>query len=51
VWELIYAVVAIRRRNPHFGCCKIAEQPIASAFGINLSRYRPPESPGTFRTG
>jgi putative transposase len=34
---LIDAVVEMKRRNPHFGCRKIAEQ-IASAFGIDINR-------------
>jgi len=48
--ELIAAVVEMKRRNPCFGCRKIAEQ-IASAFGIEINkdvvrrilmrRYRP----------
>ena len=35
--ELIYAVVAMKRRNPRFGCRKIAEQ-ISSAFGIEINK-------------
>jgi len=35
--ELIDAVVEMKRRNPHFGCRKIAEQ-IASAFGIDINK-------------
>src|SRR5271170_398433 len=35
--ELIDTVVEIKRRNPRFGCRKIAEQ-ISSAFGIELKR-------------
>src|SRR5215470_8951935 len=35
--ELIDAVVEMKRRNPHFGCPKIAEQ-IASAFGISINK-------------
>jgi len=35
--ELVNAVVEMKRRNPHFGCRKIAEQ-IASAFGIDLNK-------------
>jgi putative transposase len=34
--ELIDAVVEMKRRNPYFGCRKIAEQ-ISSAFGIALN--------------
>jgi len=35
--ELIRAVVEMKRRNPRFGCRKIAEQ-ISMAFGIELHR-------------
>jgi len=35
--ELIDAVVEMKRRNPYFGCRKIAEQ-ISSAFGIALNK-------------
>jgi putative transposase len=35
--ELIDAVVEMQRRNPYFGCRKIAEQ-ISSAFGIELNK-------------
>jgi putative transposase len=35
--ELIDAVVEMKRRNPYFGCRKIAEQ-ITSAFGIELNK-------------
>jgi putative transposase len=35
--ELIDAVVEMKRRNPHFGCRKIAEQ-IASAFGVDINK-------------
>jgi len=35
--ELIDAVVEMKRRNPYFGCRKIAEQ-ISSAFGIELNK-------------
>jgi len=35
--ELIDAVVEMKRRNPYFGCPKIAEQ-ISSAFGIALNK-------------
>jgi putative transposase len=35
--ELIEAVVEMKRRNPYFGCRKIAEQ-ISSAFGIDLNK-------------
>ena len=35
--ELIAAVVEMKRRNPSFGCRKIAEQ-ISSAFGIELNK-------------
>ena len=35
--ELIDAVVEMKRRNPHFGCRKIAEQ-IFSAFGIDINK-------------
>jgi putative transposase len=35
--ELIGAVVAMKRRNPYFGCRKIAEQ-ISSAFGLQLNK-------------
>jgi len=53
--ELIQAVVEMKRRNPHFGCRKIAEQ-ISSAFGIEINKdvvrriliqcYRPAPSGG-----
>jgi hypothetical protein len=33
--ELIDTVVEMKRRNPRFGCRKIAEQ-ISSAFGIEI---------------
>jgi putative transposase len=35
--ELVDAVVEMKRRNPYFGCRKIAEQ-ISSAFGIDLNK-------------
>jgi putative transposase len=35
--ELIDAVVEMKRRNPYFGCRKIAEQ-ISNAFGIELDK-------------
>jgi putative transposase len=35
--ELIDAVVEMKRRNPHFGCRKTAEQ-ISNAFGIELNK-------------
>jgi putative transposase len=35
--ELIVAVVEMKRRNPKFGCPKIAEQ-IAYAFGIEVNK-------------
>lgn len=35
--ELIAAVVEMKRRNPRFGCRKIAEQ-ISSAFGIEINK-------------
>ena len=35
--ELIDAVVEMKRRNPYFGCRKIAEQ-ISNAFGIELNK-------------
>jgi len=35
--ELIEAVVEMKRRNPYFGCRKIAEQ-ISSPFGIDLNK-------------
>jgi putative transposase len=35
--ELVDAVVEMKRRNPYFGCRKIAEQ-ISSAFGIELNK-------------
>jgi hypothetical protein len=35
--ELIDAVVEMKRRNPYFGCRKIAEQ-ISSAFGIEINK-------------
>jgi len=35
--ELIRAVVELKRRNPRFGCRKIAEQ-ISMAFGIELNK-------------
>lgn len=35
--ELIDAVVEMKRRNPYFGCRKIAEQ-ISSAFGLEINK-------------
>src|ERR1019366_10640871 len=35
--EMIDAVVEMKRRNPRFGCRKIAEQ-ISSAFGIEINK-------------
>jgi hypothetical protein len=35
--KLIDAVVEMKRRNPHFGCRKIAEQ-IVSALGIDINK-------------
>ena len=35
--ELIQAIVELKRRNPRFGCRRIAQQ-IAKAFGINLDK-------------
>src|ERR1700687_4779273 len=35
--ELIDAVIEMKRRNPRFGCRKIAEQ-ISSAFGIEINK-------------
>src|SRR6202158_4488216 len=35
--ELIDAVVEMKRRNPHFGCRKIAEQ-MSSAFAIEINK-------------
>jgi putative transposase len=35
--ELIEAVVEMKRRNPYFGCRKIAEQ-MTSAFGLELNK-------------
>ena len=35
--ELIAAVVEMKRRNPRFGCRKIAEQ-IAHTFGIQIDK-------------
>ena len=35
--ELIDAVVEMKRRNPYFGCRKIAEQ-VSNAFGIELNK-------------
>src|ERR1039457_1071450 len=35
--ELIDAVVEMKRRNPRFGCRKIAEQ-LSSAFGIEINK-------------
>jgi len=53
--ELIDAVVELKRRNPYFGCRKIAEQ-ITNAFGIDVNKdvvrrilvryYRPRPSGG-----
>ena len=51
--ELIAAIVAMKRRNPRFGCMRIAQQ-IAHAFGIEIDKdvvrrilarhYRPGDS-------
>ena len=35
--ELIAAIVAMKRRNPKFGCVRIAQQ-ISRAFGIDLDK-------------
>ena len=35
--ELIAAIVETKRRNPHFGCMRIAQQ-ISSAFGIAIDK-------------
>jgi len=35
--ELIAANVEMKRRNPHFGCMRIAQQ-ISSAFGIAIDK-------------
>jgi len=35
--ELIAAIVAMKRRNPRFGCVRIAQQ-IAHAFGIEIDK-------------
>jgi putative transposase len=52
--ELIAAIVELKRRNPRFGCARIAEQ-IAHAFGVNidkdvvrrvLEKYFRPNGPG-----
>ncbi len=51
--ELIAAIVALKRRNPHFGCVRIAQQ-ITRAFGVEVDKdvvrrvlarhYRPGDS-------
>src|SRR5437870_6845500 len=35
--ELIDAVVEMKRRNPTWGCCRIAQQ-IALAFGVDIDK-------------
>jgi len=35
--ELIAAIIALKRRNPHFGCVRIAQQ-IARAFGVEIDK-------------
>ena len=51
--ELIAAIIALKRRNPHFGCVRIAQQ-ITRAFGVEIDKdvvrrvlakhYRPGDS-------
>ena len=51
--ELIAAIIALKRRNPRFGCVRIAQQ-IARAFGVKIDEdvvrrvlakhYRPGDS-------
>ena len=51
--EVIAAIVALKRRNPHFGCVRIAQQ-ITRAFGVEIDKdvvrrvlakhYRPGDS-------
>jgi putative transposase len=36
--ELIAAMIAIKRRNPRFGCVHIAQQ-ISRTFGVQLDKY------------
>ena len=35
--ELIHAIVELKRRNPRFGCLRIAQQ-IAKAFGVDINK-------------
>jgi putative transposase len=35
--ELIAAIIALKRRNPHFGCVRIAQQ-ITRAFGVEIDK-------------
>jgi hypothetical protein len=35
--ELIAAIVALKRRNPHFGCVRIAQQ-ITQALGVEIDK-------------
>ncbi|MGB5670703.1 MAG: helix-turn-helix domain-containing protein, partial [Sedimenticolaceae bacterium] len=35
--ELIQAIVAMKQRNPRFGCPRIAQQ-INKAFGVNINK-------------
>jgi len=53
--ELIAAIVALKGRNPHFGCVRIAQQ-ITRAFGVEidkdvvrrvLAKHHRPGDPGT----
>jgi hypothetical protein len=35
--DLIAAIIALQRRNPHFGCVRIAQQ-ISQAFGVEIGK-------------
>ena len=49
--DLIGVVIEMKRRNPRFGCRKIAEQ-ISRAFAVEIqSRYRPTHTHPALQTG
>src|SRR5260370_31925514 len=43
--ELIRAICELKRRNPRFGCPKLAQH-LAKTFGIDIGRKRCPRFPG-----
>ena len=48
--QLIDAVVEMKRRNPSWGCPRIAAQ-ITLAFGVDIDKRRPPNFGNPFSTG